>query len=330
MEHFVTLFDSFFLPQGLALHMSMERHAGEYRLWILCIDQEVHDVLSRMNLPHVGLLRLSDLETPELLAVKPGRTRAEYCWTLTPFAPRFVFAADSRVSRVTYIDADLWFRKNPCLIFREFEASGKNVLITEHAYSPEYDQSQRSGIFCVQFMTFYRDRGETVRKWWEEQCIKWCFSRAEDGKFGDQKYLDDWPIRFRDSVHVLNNKELLLAPWNANRFPFASAVAWHFHGFRIVKNTGPYYSIVVSAPTYSTVISSEHAVSGEFGEYVLPSITRENIYRPYIEDMRAVIAKLTSMGIALRPQKQPETASLLEYLKMRLRLRAQRFLGISS
>ena len=29
MEHFVTLFDSLFLPQGLALHMSMERHAGK-------------------------------------------------------------------------------------------------------------------------------------------------------------------------------------------------------------------------------------------------------------------------------------------------------------
>jgi hypothetical protein len=34
MEHYVTLFDSLFLPQGLALHMSMERHAGVYTLWI--------------------------------------------------------------------------------------------------------------------------------------------------------------------------------------------------------------------------------------------------------------------------------------------------------
>ena len=47
MEHYVTLFDSLFLPQGLALHMSMERHAGNYTLWILCIDDAVHDVLTK-------------------------------------------------------------------------------------------------------------------------------------------------------------------------------------------------------------------------------------------------------------------------------------------
>ena len=62
MEHYVTLFDSLFLPQGLALHMSMERHAGEYTLWILCVDDESFDVLGRINLPNVRLLQISSLE----------------------------------------------------------------------------------------------------------------------------------------------------------------------------------------------------------------------------------------------------------------------------
>ena len=34
--------DSLFLPQGLALHMSMERHVKDYTLWILCVDDEAH------------------------------------------------------------------------------------------------------------------------------------------------------------------------------------------------------------------------------------------------------------------------------------------------
>lgn len=237
MEHFVTLFDSLFLPQGLALHISMERHVGNYTLWVLCVDVEAHEVLSKLNLPNVRLLQLSKLETPELLAVKPDRSKGEYCWTLTPFAPRFVFEADAEVSRVTYLDADLWFRKNPEPIFREFDASGKDILITDHAYSPEYDQSATSGQYCVQFMTFTRDGGEVVRKWWEGKCIEWCFARFEDGKFGDQKYLDDWPTRFANSVHVLTNKELMLAPWNATRFPYGNAVTWHFHDLRIVINS---------------------------------------------------------------------------------------------
>ncbi len=84
MEHFVTLFDSLFLPQGLALHMSMERHAGNYTLWILCIDDAVNDVLTKIKLPNVQLLKLSLLETEELKQVKQGRSSGEYCWTTIP------------------------------------------------------------------------------------------------------------------------------------------------------------------------------------------------------------------------------------------------------
>ena len=44
MEHYVTLFDSLFLPQGLALHASLQQHAGEHRLWVLCVDELAHDL----------------------------------------------------------------------------------------------------------------------------------------------------------------------------------------------------------------------------------------------------------------------------------------------
>ncbi len=329
MEHYVTLFDSLFLPQGLALHMSMERHAGSYTLWILCVDDEAHEVLSRLGLPNVRLLQLSRLETPELLAVKPGRSKGEYCWTLTPFAPRFVFEADAGVTRVTYIDADMWLRKNPKLIFREFDASGKHVLITDHAYAPEYDQSAPSGQYCVQFMTFARDGGEPVRKWWEEKCIEWCFARFENGKFGDQKYLDDWPHRFEESVHVLTNKELMLAPWNATRFPYGNAVTWHFHDLRIVNNSGSIFSSVInSGPLFSTIINSEQSLSAEFGVYSLPKCTLDFIYHPYLVDLRNVIGELTRIGTILKPQKLQQSSSILGYIKLKLRRRAQRFLGI--
>lgn len=235
MEHFVTLFNSLFLPQGLALHRSMERHVQNYALWILCLDDETHGVLERLALSNVRLLKLSAKETDELLSVKRGRTIGEYCWTLTPFAPRFVFETDTTVERVTYLDADIWFRKNPKPILDELDASGKQVLITDHAYAPEYDLSWRSGQFCVQFMTFNKNGGETVRKWWEDRCIEWCFDRFEDGKFGDQKYLDDWPYRFHSLVHVLNDKGKALAPWNAIRYPFGNSIFYHFHGLRILS-----------------------------------------------------------------------------------------------
>ena len=280
MEHYVTLFDRLFLPQGLALHMSMERHAGSYTLWILCVDEEVYDALTKFNLKNVRLLRLSKLETPELLEVKPARGRGEYCWTLTPFAPRFVFEADSAVPRVTYLDADIWFRKSPDPIFKEFGASRKQVLITDHAYAPEYDQSATSGQYCVQFMTFTRDGGEIVRKWWEERCIEWCYARSEEGKFGDQKYLDDWPVRFESSVHVLERPEWSQAPWNASRYPFSQCIFYHFHGLRIAERR-----------------------KIDFGPiYGLPKFLIENVYEPYVGDLIEAINAIKNCGIVVIPQ----------------------------
>jgi hypothetical protein len=284
MEHYVTLFDSLFLPQGLTLHASMVRHVKSFTLWILCVDDLTQAVLANFDLPGVRLLRLSELETPALLAVKAGRSKGEYCWTLTPFAPRFVFDADVSVERVTYIDADLWFRKDPWAIFREFDTSGKDVLITEHAYSADQDHSMTNGHFCVQFMVFNRRGGEVARRWWEEKCLEWCFARLEDGRFGDQKYLDDWPERFSETVHVLGNKELLLAPWNATRFPYGNAVAWHFHSFRICKGRSRTFA--------------------EFGPYPLPKTTRLHVYSPYLEDISRSIQLLEEHHVEVVSQKE--------------------------
>lgn len=281
MEHFVTFFNAAYLPQGIALHYSMRRHIGDFCLWVLCADDVTFQALSKLQLENVKLLLLSDLETKELKLAKTNRNAKEYIWTLSPFAPRFVFEADSSVDRVTYIDADTWFLKNPKAIFREFQSSRKSVMITDHAYAPEFDRSETSGPFCVQFMIFSRN-GELVRRWWEEKCLEWCREYYEDGKLGDQRYLDDWPERFSDLVHVLQDKELILAPWNATRFPYGNAVVWHFHGLRIAE----YRKKFVAQCT----------------NYPLPPPTYENVYRPYVEDLRLAHESLKSIGLALRPQ----------------------------
>jgi hypothetical protein len=275
MEHYVTLFDSLYLPQGISLHRSMERHIINYTLWIICMDKDTLDILNKMCLPNVKLLYICDLETRELLSVKPDRTKGEYCWTLSPFAPKFIFDADKDLNRVTYIDADMWFRNNPKEIFSEFDASGKSVLITEHHYAPEYDQSLASGKYCVQFMTFKRNEGEPIRQWWQDKCIEWCFARFEDGKFGDQKYLDDWTERFSNQVHVLKNEELILAPWNATLYKYENSILWHFQALRIMKKNAKY--------------------SAFFGFYKIPNATRKFIYLEYLKDLGYSISLLRDL-----------------------------------
>lgn len=238
-EHFVTLFDSNYLPLGVSLHQSMMIHAQPFHLWIVCMDELAEVQLRELNLPHVSLLPLQEVETPDLLAVKSGRSRGEYCWTLTPFTAQFVFDRDSEIKKVTYLDADLFFLDAPDILLDELDESGKDVLITPHAYAPEYDQSATSGIYCVQFVTFRRTAGGMrVMRWWQERCLEWCFARLEDGKCGDQMYLNDWPTRFQNEVYVLRQVEKTLGPWNVRRFfdmdPKLKPVLYHFHSLKIV------------------------------------------------------------------------------------------------
>jgi hypothetical protein len=239
-EHFVTLFDSRFLLLGLTLHESLQRVAPNSHLWVICIDELVEQQLKSLNLDHVSTISLRSIESEELLSVKPTRTVGEYCWTLTPFAPAAVFSHSPEAERVTYLDSDLFFFTSPETIFSEFESSQKHVLITEHAYAPELDRTTQSGRFCVQFMTFRRTpESFKVMKWWQDRCIEWCFDRLEDGKFGDQKYLDQWPNLFEHQVHILNQVDMTLAPWNVDYFlnhrPMGhTPVFYHFQSFRVV------------------------------------------------------------------------------------------------
>ncbi|BAK78308.1 hypothetical protein NH8B_3557 [Pseudogulbenkiania sp. NH8B] len=303
MEHYVTLFDSLFLPQGLALHASMERHAGNYKLWILCVDDTVFDQLSQLNLENVALLKLSSLEDEKLLQAKKTRAKGEYCWTLTPFAPKFVFDCDKSIEQVTYIDADMWFFASPTPIFREFSEAGKGVLITEHAYAPEHDQSENSGRFCVQFMTFHRHKGEEVRQWWQNKCLEWCFARFEDGKFGDQKYLDLWPHLFDQHVHILKSKEFMLAPWNATRYPYSEGLLWHFHELRIFRDWCGVLKV-------------------NFGPYRIPQPTLDAIYTKYLFDIKCAIRTIIKNNFPIKAQKKYSVRSkILISLKLALRLR---------
>lgn len=286
-EHYVTLFDAGFLPNGIALHTSLRRHAPDSVLWVLCMDETSQRVLDRLALPGLRTIALADALTPELAAVREERTRGEFSWTLAAFTPDLVFARDPAARWATYVDADMWLARDPAPVFDELRASGASVLITEHAYAPEFEQSLAYGIYCVQFMPFERDTSDHIRRWWQDRVVEWCYARAEDGKFGDQKYLDDWPQRFGTAVHVLAHPQWTQAPWNATRFAAADAVTYHFHRLRTAD---PHRALV--------------------GLYRLPRATVDRLYRPYLADLRGAYAALASVGFVPVPQSPPPASAV--------------------
>lgn len=305
MEHYVTLFDSKFVPQGLALRESMSRHAANrFTLWVVCMDELAKTLLDGLSMPDVRTIAVADVEAkfPELLTVKAQRSRVEYCWTMTPFTPQAIFDFDSSVERVTYVDADMFLLQDPAPMFAELERSGKSVLMTEHGYDPEYDQSATSGRYCVQFMCFIRGGCEPVLQWWQEKCIEWCFARLEAGRFGDQKYLDHWTSLFPDAVHVLSRPDWTLAPWNARRFPYSGAIVWHFHGLRILGGRRVLlysnYEVpaVVDAHVYVPYVASLtrqlHLLQGDFVQASAPNGV-VSFARSCVKHVLAMFGKLT-------------------------------------
>ena len=270
-ENYVTVFDSNFLPQGLCLYKSLERQESDFVLWIICVDDLCWEKLNAIELDKIKLIKLSDVETRSLLDIKENRNKVEYIWTLSPFAPKFVFEQDPEVKRVTYLDADMYFMKSPKLLFYEFEKSGKAVMITPHNYAPQYDQSSKSGKYCVQFIIFKRYESENVRKWWETKCLEWCYQRVEENKFGDQKYLDQFPLKFKNYVHILEKKEYIQAPWNARIFESKDCLIYHFHGLRLIENK------------LGLILFSKG--------YKIPKRTLKNIYQIYFCELKNLYQK---------------------------------------
>ena len=280
-EHYVTLFDSTFLPQGLALHASLIRHGGDFRLWVIAMDQTTELTLNDLDLANVTVVPLQAVESPSLLDVKPTRSIAEYCWTLTPFTPDVVFELDADATRVTYIDADMWLLADPAPLFSEMTDNQANALITPHAYSDRYLSENKYGEFCVQFMPFTRSGSEVIRRTWQQQCLDWCYSTPDATRFGDQKYLDAWPATYGDNVRVLSHPEWTQAPWNVQRFASSDAITFHFHRLRLVTEN-----------------------RALLGLYAIPRAHIDRMYRPYLQDIRHAVDTLAHMGVQFVPQAE--------------------------
>ena len=240
---FCTLFDRNYLFRGLALHESLERHVHDFTLYILCMDDTVHHVLQRMQLAQVELIALADFEDDELLRAKATRSHVEYCWTCTPSLPLYLLDRVPGITTATYLDADLYFFADPAPVFTEMESSSVGVVGHRYSHDLEY-LAEDYGIYNVEFMVFRNDeRARDCLVWWRERCNEWCYGRVEDGKYGDQKYLDVWPERF-EGVVVLETEGAGLAPWNLRRYNVTRThgrigvngqplIFFHYHSFTI-------------------------------------------------------------------------------------------------
>lgn len=245
-RNFCTLFDSNYLLKGVAMLRSLFEHCPDAHVHVLCMDERTREIISSLNFPAVTCLSLGEVEDEALLQAKKDRSVAEYCWTLSPVLPSHVMARNPGISMLTYIDADLLFYSSLQPLFDEI--GDASVAIIEHRFAPRLQHLEVNGRFCVEWVSFRRDaQGMACLARWREQCIEWCYYRLEDGKMGDQKYLDAWPERY-PSTHILKHAGAGIAPWNYAQYRFGTAadgaltvnesplIFYHFHQFQLLEN----------------------------------------------------------------------------------------------
>jgi len=311
MLNFITLFDKNYLSRGLALYQSLSEQCDDFFLYILAMDLETEEYLKKENRNNRMIIPLSQIESfyCELPEIKKERSRAEYCWTLTPYSIQYAIKQYNMES-CTYIDADMYFYSDPKVLIDE--AGNNSIIITEHRYTPEYDQTKTSGKYCVQFMHFKNDvYGLDALEWWRQRCKEWCYAISRNGKFGDQKYLDDWTTRFR-GVYVPRNIGCGIAPWNMQQYDFFIKDGRIIVSDKITKEQGEL--IFVHYHSLSKCLSNGIDV-WYLGVYYLSDVIKNILYKPYINKLIAIESKLGKYLVSPVYNKMRKESFFIYYIK---------------
>jgi hypothetical protein len=281
MRHYCTYFDRRYLPRGLALFHSLQTQAHAFCLHVLCLDDTCYDILVRANFEQLKPIRLPDLEAydAELASARGRRTLVEYYFTLTPALPLFLFDSDPDITLITYLDSDLFFFGNPEEIFEEMGSA--SVLIVGHRFPPAGKFREINGIYNVSLISWRSDKeGRACLEWFRERTLEWCCDVVEETRFADQKYLDDWPVRF-SGVHVLQHKGCNVAPFNFENYHLswrddrffvdeAPIIFYHFHGL------SNWYKLSFDQTGISEYLTSPNSDL---------ALLLEKVYAPYIETL---------------------------------------------
>ena len=290
---FCTISSRTYVAKTLALYSSLKKHAGNFHIWICCMDMLTYKVLKSFRLTKATLINVRKIETAECLRSKHLKKLNEYCWTLKPFLCSYIFR-NYNVKRLLYCDSDMYFLSSPDTIHKAWTAYqtfmnlqlGTEILENKH------------GLYQAGLIGFTKASDSLrILKWWKNRCAEWCFDNHEDpDRWGDQKYLQRIPDLFIN-IKVNRNYGILAAPWNI-----------------VMNNT---QALTVTREGDDVFIGDEKVTCYHFGSI---TIYNENefdlwriepmefsrqvldcIYKPYLNHIRNVLYEIKRKGFNLEP-----------------------------
>ena len=242
-RHFVVPFDINYLPKCLVMYQSLSKFHKDFVLHAFCFDDLTYDLVKRLNYQNFIPYKQSEFENKELLNAKADKKKLyEYYWACKPYLIKKVME-EQNAEIATYIDCDFMFFNSPECIFDEMKNA--DVLIQPNNFSAEeMKQFIPVGYYCSCFESFRNNtNGRRVLEWWHNKCMEWCYADFKNGLFADQKYLDDWRVRFK-KVREITTVGANIAPWNIQKYDLAHKgksiyvnnqplIYYHFHSFKM-------------------------------------------------------------------------------------------------
>ena len=307
---------------------TLRQYCPEVHVHVLCMDEKTYDILQQLNLSQVSYLKLSEIEDEALLAVKPARTLAEYCWTLSPCLPWYILNNNPSIESITYLDADMCFYSPLQPLFDEIGKA--SIVIIEHRFPTALKHLEVNGRFCVEWVGFRRDEeGLNCLARWREQCIEWCFDRIEEGRMGDQKYLDQWPEKYKN-LYILQHPGAGVAPWNYSQYSFGQEeqgtitidglplIFYHFQQFQLLSN-GKFDRL---SGAYTAMGPEPKRVYTAYEEALTLVLEEVRVLQPYFSGGMKSTLHIKSQRLvqALLPQSLKQLLKKLMYNKMQKKL----------
>lgn len=275
-----TYFDKNYLCQGLTLYESLSRQADDFVLWVLCLDDASFLILDKLNLPNVKLVEEKDLTEfdPELLVAKGNRPVLEYYYCFTATLIRFVFNKNKETESVSYIDADMYFFSSLSSVLLEQE--DRDIMIIEHRLL--FAEKNYHGHFNVCLIYFKRNKnGLECLDWWARMTL--ISTKLTGDVFGDQRYLDEFPIRFQ-GVYIIPDLGVGTAPWNVG-----------LYNIRKNKDQIMINNDQLKVYHYARFIMINDLLFMPTRKYYIDLYILKLIYKPYMISMRNSFQKIKSI-----------------------------------
>jgi len=278
MRYFCTLLDSNRLSQGLALHRSLEAHAGGHQLTALCLDETAEKALRQAAPTGLRVLSLKELlaAAPALKAAQADRTAAEFALTCKPWLLRHLLPAVPQGESLTYLDPEVCVFSPIKPVFDKIDSAP--VAIVPRRWSAPVAALKHCGQFDAGWVTLRHDAtGLAAAADWADRCAAWCFHLIEADRFAEQKYLDAWSTRFPGTL-VLDHPGVNVAPWNVQDLAPAAdksglrcggqpLISYHFHDL-----------VHLGRSVYETGLAA-------YGAELTPAL-RQHVYEPYLAGLK--------------------------------------------